>query len=646
MRNPGDTQARPEPWLAAAGLIILWLGTRGYEGITHDARLYAVQALALLDPGRFAGDLFFAYGSQDSFTLFSRVYAPLIAWQGLGRAHALLFALGHAAWFTALWWLAVGLIPDARLRLWSVAAVIVLPSSSSALGVFGYAEGFVTPRLFAEALIIAAIAAWLHRRRVVAILLVPLAGMLHPLVALPGLGVLVFLHCLSSRRLAIGVATAAAVAILVLPLLPISVRSTIGMLDEPWQSAVALRSPWLFVREWNWLDWVRLAIQALLALGCAIALRGEQRKLVVAALITATLGIMLTFFGADLAQLQPVAAAQPWRGLWILVLTVNLLLLSALAGPRAVTATRAALPRAVILAALCLLALNRTAESLAIAVLPLLVLAGCLLARPTLGDGTAPRMSPLVLVIVVATTSWTIITLYYLSQIGVRALLDGHVELPWGLPRYVLLVCGGIGMLGFARAATGMARPAPAWLARLSAVVLLAVGAWTIDQRTPWTALVEARHDQPGDLETFLPPGEVYWDGGVDLVWFGLGRPSYFSCVQGTGVAFYRETAVAFMQRARSFEFQMHEGECMHVMTARATTPSRDDLARACAAEPQLDHIVTMARVEGLVPAAQWHLPVARRVPGFVRLTQASGEVFRFGCDALRGRASDATSPS
>jgi hypothetical protein len=636
MRNPGHTQARPEPWLAAAGLIILWFGTRGYEGITHDARFYAVQALALLDPGRFANDLFFAYGSQDSFTLFSRVYAPLIAWQGLGRAHALLFAMGHAAWLTALWWLAVGLIPDARLRLWSVAAVIVLPSSASALGVFGYAEGFVTPRLFAEAFVIAGIAAWLRSQSIVAILLVLLAGLLHPLVALPGLGVLVFLHCLSSRRLAIGAGAAAVVTILVLPLLPISVRSTIGVFDEPWQSAVALRSPWLFVREWNWLDWVRLAILGLLALGCVIALRDEQRKLVVAALITATLGIMLTFFGADLAQLQPVAAAQPWRGLWVLVLIVNLLLVPALAGPCAATAMRAVLPRAVVLAALCLLALNRTAESLAIAVLPVLALAAFLLARPALADGSAPRMSPLVIVLLVATTSWTIITLYYLSQIGIRAWQDGHVELPWAFPRYVFLVCGGIGVLGFATAARGMARPASAWLARLSTAGLLAFGAWTIDQRTPWTALVEARHDQPGDLETFLPPGEVYWDGGADLVWFGLGRPAYFSCVQGTGVAFYRETAVTFMRRAQSFEFQMHEGECMHVMKARATAPSRDDLARACEAEPQLDHIVTAARVEGLAPAAQWHLPVARRVPGFARATQWPGTLYRYECRAMR----------
>src|SRR5689334_23169132 len=56
-------------------LASLWLATRPYSGMIHDARIYLVQGLSHLYPGAFADDLFFKFGSQDGFSIFG----PLLA---------------------------------------------------------------------------------------------------------------------------------------------------------------------------------------------------------------------------------------------------------------------------------------------------------------------------------------------------------------------------------------------------------------------------------------------------------------------------------------------------------------------------------------------------------------------------------------
>lgn len=49
-----------------------------YAGLIYDARLYAVQALSRLNPGVFSKDLFFMFGSQDSFSFFSLIHSWFI----------------------------------------------------------------------------------------------------------------------------------------------------------------------------------------------------------------------------------------------------------------------------------------------------------------------------------------------------------------------------------------------------------------------------------------------------------------------------------------------------------------------------------------------------------------------------------------
>jgi hypothetical protein len=140
---------------------VLWLATRPYYGIVHDALFYMLQAIHELNPNRFAEDLYFKFGSQDEFTMFSIIYAPLLQLIGVANTAIVFAIVGQIFWICALLYFVRGLIRQRSLALMSVAAVIALPNTYVLLD---YGEGFVTPRIFAEALTMAALGLLVRRR--------------------------------------------------------------------------------------------------------------------------------------------------------------------------------------------------------------------------------------------------------------------------------------------------------------------------------------------------------------------------------------------------------------------------------------------------------------------------------------------------
>src|ERR1022692_3480545 len=109
------TNCYPSDWLAKAAealariadrpwtllLLLLFVNTiaQPYAGITHDARLYSAQVLNRVEGGSYADDLFFRYGSQDDYSLFSRLAAPLVQWFGLQAAFFGLYLLSKSLLF-------------------------------------------------------------------------------------------------------------------------------------------------------------------------------------------------------------------------------------------------------------------------------------------------------------------------------------------------------------------------------------------------------------------------------------------------------------------------------------------------------------------------------------------------------------------
>ena len=61
----------------------LWIAANPNIGIDHDARLYAFMAVRSLTPSAYARDPWFAYGSQDEWSVFSPLYAIILSQCGV-----------------------------------------------------------------------------------------------------------------------------------------------------------------------------------------------------------------------------------------------------------------------------------------------------------------------------------------------------------------------------------------------------------------------------------------------------------------------------------------------------------------------------------------------------------------------------------
>jgi hypothetical protein len=126
---------------------------------------------------------------------------------------------------------------------------------------------------------------------------------------------------------------------------------------------------------------------------------------------------------------------------------------------------------------------------------------------------------------------------------------------------------------------------------------------------------LESPEPAPKDLAALLPEkASVYWEGGLEMLWLRLQRPSYFSCDQGTGALFYRATAMAYKHRADSF-WPLRVGDFTQLDTCATFDPrpkperSRLGVAKLCFREPGLDYLVLTRPLDGM-PAKIWNSPV------------------------------------
>src|SRR5258706_3271912 len=198
---------RPPPLACAAlalALAALWLLGRRYGGITHDASLYIVQGLRVLDPMSFARDLFFAHGAQDAYTIFPRVYALLIGIFGAGNAAFAVTIAGQIAFFTAAAALVMQMSAG-HVRWWSLALLATVSGYYGGIGVFRLAEPFATARTLAQPLVLAALACTPALRHFAAIVVLAAATLLHPLAAAPGIAAVYFWHAAAQPRMLVAI---------------------------------------------------------------------------------------------------------------------------------------------------------------------------------------------------------------------------------------------------------------------------------------------------------------------------------------------------------------------------------------------------------------------------------------------------------
>ena len=233
-------------------LVTLWLLLRGYHGIIGDGQIYALQAMARIHP-QLAGDLYLQNSSQDQFTIFSPFYAWFIDWLGLEHAARLLTVL-FTMWFLAAAW-SVARTLIGRDGAWlAVAFLLIVTGSYGGSRVFQFADVFLTARLPAEALVVTSFVCYFRGRRGLAFAISTATLLVHPLIALPGLLLLI---CLATP---IGVRIIGALAGMVLTLAAaIAARDTLWashllpVMDPAWLNIVQERSQFLFLQLWSFL---------------------------------------------------------------------------------------------------------------------------------------------------------------------------------------------------------------------------------------------------------------------------------------------------------------------------------------------------------------------------------------------------------
>jgi hypothetical protein len=194
--------------------------------------------------------------------------------------------------------------------------------------VFRLSEQYLTARLPAEALVIAAFACHLHGMRGLALLIAIAALPVHPLMALPGL---LLLACLSFPiQISLICATVGVVMALGVALSTSAVPAIAHLfvvMDKDWLEVVRERSQFLFPKLWLIRDWgINARPFAYLTFMATAMEDGRIRRICIAGLLVGIAGLAVALIADFIQPVAILVQGQAWRWVWITCLISVLLL--------------------------------------------------------------------------------------------------------------------------------------------------------------------------------------------------------------------------------------------------------------------------------------------------------------------------------
>jgi len=625
MEATAHTGFWPRSWAhqlaLAAGTVsvaAVWIFTHPYVGVSRDAIVYVGRAMADLYPAGVGRELDYVHDGQSGFSLYPRLLHWAAAALGPGAAAEALSAAGLACWIAAATFLLARFANG--VRLWAaMICLAAMPPDYGFLNVYHYAEVLALPRAMAEAAGLAALGFFYRDRLFAALACAVVAASLHPLMALPVLGVLLILLCLRDRRwLILAAAGLAAVLVAAAAGAPLAAR-LFERFDPTWRAVIALRTPPVFIPQWTQASWGLLTCQLATVLLAGTTVERPPRALFLSIAAVAVAGVAVS-----LAPSVLLAQLQPWRAQWLLAAA------AAASTPFLAEALwrRGAASRAAI-AALALAWLAR--DSIAAA----LVAGLAALALAAWPRGRAfPRPLELGL--------WAILTGVAIATEGARAAVcltnfAGAARFPMaslnatgliGLPAAALAA-----ILAVSRRELAGARSAALALAAATIALIAAAGVW--DDRPPFTRWSESVSRAP-PLKAMLAPGFVYWLGDYGVNWLVTGAPEWWSTFQGAGVVFDRGQAMDWSRRrgvARDAGLMSKPGRLADVTTA--------GLTRLCRASDGPQWVVTpvaSVRDPALLTKAR---PSRAGAPETLRAATGTAVVVVrdyaiFGCEAFK----------
>jgi hypothetical protein len=524
-------------------LAILWLISHRYHGLDQDARIYAAQALANINPA-LQNDLYLQNTSQDHYTFFSPFYAEVIRLVGLKDAARFLTILFMAWFLAAAWFLASSLVD--RDEAWlAVGTLILTVGAYGSYRVFHFSEDYLTARLPAEALIATAIAVHFRGRSFLAPLIAVGALFVHPLMALPGLLLLIFLAVAPRAGVALALTGIASVSAITLAVVTIRrFQELLPLVDTAWLQIVRERSQFLFLQLWSLRDWgVNVRPFASLALSVIVLPDARVRRLCGAAALVGASGLAVAGLTSLLGPVALLMQGQAWRWVWVTVYVSAILMIP--------TAIR--LWRDEKCGPLCaiLLIISWTISAFDAPLLAVVALAVFLL-RARIPDGAAKYSRWATVAVSLAILYWVVtnVAMTAASPLGASAQTpflqrDGSIT-TLRLPLVAILLIAWQGL----RIWKSVWVPTAVAASLLTACALLPLSYNKIEAVGSASEISEF-----ADWRRVIPPtSNVYVASGHDaatFAWFTLSRPSYLSLDQSAGVIFSRATALEVQRRSQ-----------------------------------------------------------------------------------------------
>lgn len=595
----------PLEWITAGllGLALLLLIHR-YPGINHDGSIYFGLTLYRLRPDIFGQDLFFAFGSQGSYTLLPWLLAQLTPYVSLPTLFMFGALTGLFAFAWAAWHFLRRVLPSPQ-PVWAWLAVITLHGMYGVIVVFTYGEPFLTGRPLAEALSLLALALLMARRGWLAILAFITAGALHPLQAL-GAALIAWPWLVLQDRRWLHLAWLG-LPVLLLGLTPLRPFADLyRVLDPAWYQDLSDFTRQLFITHWYPTDWATLAFDVLLLGYAAWHLRDAFGRWCLAALIGLLLGCTASLILADGLHLALPTALQLWRVQWLAHLLANAAVGVLLQRDLA----RRAGDRASVLA----LAVLMANSGFLWAWVPVL-------AAYAVWPRIAPRMT--------VGFRRTLVALAWLTMLGLLAYYVAEEWLPFRLAHYRFdlyaidrrllafpLIGLGMGLIGLRLWQHSRQRwQQIAMLLLALTALLIAASRW--DARSPVARALEAQSFNPALFGTPLPEqAQVFWDLPMyPAVWVTLQRADYFSPWQLAGSVFNRGTPLEGRLRLERMRPVIEEDMyCQdRAVPAQIRAHCRignDTLQRACApGRPQPPDYLVLPYRQDPPSRGQWSVP-------------------------------------
>ncbi len=534
------------PSRLSLGVVLLlvflsWAISHGYQGLFSDALLYTLQALAHVRPESLTQDVFLKFGSQDSFTLFSPVYAAAVRGLGIDHGAAILTLAMQLALIAGACALARSVMPTSMV-LAGVAVFIAVPGDYGAYRIFNCMESFLTPRMGAEALVLAGLAAALKSRRVLAAALMVSAILIHPVMAAAGVAALLCLYVALPHPRRAAALTAIGLVIIALCAYALP-EGRWGQFDADWLTLVRHRSPYLFLSSWRLDDWAGAAISIVTLLASSLALPVSQaRHLAAAVAMTVLGGLALTLIACDWLHLVVFTQAQPWRWQWLGTIVAALLLPQTL---RTLwTGDVAGRTGAVLLIAAWIFG----PDTYGLAAAAASILALTQMHRLKLSEARWMWYGAIGLLLIAIL--WRLA-----SNLEFTDALYMEPTVPLWLRRLTSLVHDGsvpLAVIALAWACSRQPRGrAGLMMLGFAAMLLCAVllpNTWRSWSKKEYPPELDARYSV---LREHIPPGtDVFWPELPLAAWILLDRPSYLSMAQTSGMVFSRPTAFELQRRA------------------------------------------------------------------------------------------------